>query len=146
MDRIKSRNLCLNHPDPNDFIPLAVDTTDRLYEDFIRLLFLYAHREASGFDNGESIGYVDFMWISISLDLSSRSSIPLPRFIRSCRPTTILVPSLVLVFAFFYSDENKHTHSFLFPLVFAFFCSDENKLSETFRTLPSLCVVFSFSS
>ena len=39
------RNLYLNHPDPIVFIPLAVDTTGRLYEEFIRLLFLDAHRE-----------------------------------------------------------------------------------------------------
>ncbi len=48
--RIKTRhyrNLYLNHPDPIAFIPLGVDTTDRLYEEFIRLLFLHAHREAS---------------------------------------------------------------------------------------------------
>ena len=36
------------------------------------------------------------MRISIPLDLLSRSFIPLPRFIRSCRPTPVLVPSLVL--------------------------------------------------
>ena len=41
------RNLYLNHPDLNVFIPLVVDTTGRLYEEFIRLLFLHTHREAS---------------------------------------------------------------------------------------------------
>ena len=35
------------------------------------------------------------MRISIPLDLSSRPFIPLPRFIRSRRPTTLLAPSLV---------------------------------------------------
>jgi len=35
------------------------------------------------------------MRISIPLDCSSRSFIPLPRFIRSRRPTTLLAPSLV---------------------------------------------------
>ena len=34
------RNVYLNRPDPIAFIPLAVDTTGRLYDDFIRLLFL----------------------------------------------------------------------------------------------------------
>ena len=81
------RNLYLNHPDPIAFIPLAVDTTGRMYDEFIRLLFLHAHRETSvltnelpeesdqfrflrascfanlkgtvGFNNGESVGYVD---------------------------------------------------------------------------------------
>jgi hypothetical protein len=35
------------------------------------------------------------MRISIPLDLSSRPFIPLPRFIRSRRTTTLLAPSLV---------------------------------------------------
>ncbi len=39
---------------------------------------------------------VSTMRISIPLDLSSRSFIPLPRFIRSRRPTPLLAPSLVL--------------------------------------------------
>jgi hypothetical protein len=42
-------------PDPesrtNSFMPVAVDTTGRIYEDFSRLLFLHAHREASALDN-----------------------------------------------------------------------------------------------
>ena len=41
----------MNHPDPNVFIPLVVDTTGRLYEEFIRLLFLHTHREVSDLDN-----------------------------------------------------------------------------------------------
>ena len=45
------RNVYLNHSDPIAFILLAVDTTGRLYDDFIRLLFLHAHREASVLDN-----------------------------------------------------------------------------------------------
>ncbi len=39
---------------------------------------------------------VSVMRISIPLDLSCRSCIPLPRFIRSRRPTPFLTPSLVL--------------------------------------------------
>ena len=45
------RNLYSNRPDPIDFIPLTVDTTGRLYDDFIRLLLLHVHREASDLDN-----------------------------------------------------------------------------------------------
>ena len=41
----------MNHPDPIDFIPLASDTTRRLYDDFIRLLFLNGHRETSALAN-----------------------------------------------------------------------------------------------
>ena len=110
------RTVYLNHPDPIAFIPLGVDTTGRLYDEFIRLLFFHDHRETSALTNelSEESGQFRFlrascfanlkgtvglimtkasdMWISISLDLSSRSSIPFPRFIRSRRPT----PSLVL--------------------------------------------------
>ena len=121
--RIKIRhyhNLYLNRPDPNDFIPMAVDTTGSLYDDFVRLFFLYSHREGSVLANelpeesdqfrflrascfANLKGAVDLimtkasaMWISIPLDLSSRTSIPFPRFIRSCHLTPFLVPSLVL--------------------------------------------------
>ncbi len=45
------RNLYLNRPDPIVFIPLTVDTSGRLYEEFICLLFLYSHREGSGLNN-----------------------------------------------------------------------------------------------
>ena len=45
------RNLYLNRPDPIAFIPLTVDTTGRLYDDFVRLLFLNDHREESGLTN-----------------------------------------------------------------------------------------------
>ena len=111
------RNLYLNHPDPIVFIPLAVDTTGRMYDEFIRLLFLHAHREPSTWDNefseesdkfrflhtscfanlkgvvGLIMAKASAMRISIPLDLSSRSFIPLPCFIRSCRPTPFLAPS-----------------------------------------------------
>ena len=91
-----------------------------MYDEFIRLLFLHAHREASALANelpqesdqflflhtscfanlkgvvGLIMTKASAMWISIPLDLSSRSCVPLPRFIRSCRPIPLLVPSLVL--------------------------------------------------
>jgi hypothetical protein len=86
---------------------------------FSRLLFLQANREASALANeipeesGQfrflratslsnikgSVGLIltktSVMRISIPLDLSSRLFIPLPRFIRSRLPTTLLAPSLV---------------------------------------------------
>ncbi len=37
----------LNHPNPIEFIPLSVDTTGRMYDEFIRLLFFHTHRETS---------------------------------------------------------------------------------------------------
>ena len=42
--------------------------------------------------------------ISIPLDLSSRSFIPLPCFVRSRRPTPLLAPSLVLFPPFFFLE------------------------------------------
>ena len=99
MTRIKKghyHTVYLNHPDPMPFIPLVVDTTGRLYDDFIRFLFLYAHREASSLTNelleesdqfrflrascfanlkgtvGLIMEKVSTMRISILLDLSSR--------------------------------------------------------------------------
>jgi hypothetical protein len=107
------RNLYLNRPDPIAFIPLVVDTTGRMYDEFIRLLFLHAHREASALANelpeesdqfrflltscfvnlkgtvGLIMAKASAMRISIPLDLSSRSCVPLPCFIRSCRVTTL---------------------------------------------------------
>jgi hypothetical protein len=80
---------------------VPVDTTGRIYEDFSRLLFLYAHREVSVLVNEipeeseqfrflraacfanikGSVGLIltkaSVIRISIPLDLSSRSFIPL---------------------------------------------------------------------
>ena len=122
--RIKIRhyhNLYLNRPDPIVFIPLGVDTTGRLYDDFVMLFFLHSHHEASDLPNelleeseqfrflrascfanlkgtgGLIIPKASVMYVGIPLDLSSRSFIPLPRFIRSRRPTPLLDPFLVLL-------------------------------------------------
>jgi hypothetical protein len=97
---------------------MTVDT-GHICHDFLRLLFLHDHREASALANDipEESGQFRFlpaaclaniegsvglilvkvsdMRISIPLDLSSRSFIPLPSFIRSRRPTTLLARSLV---------------------------------------------------
>jgi hypothetical protein len=104
------------------FMPVAVDTSGRVYDDFNRLLFLDVHREVSALSNEfpeesdqfrfllatclgnprrkGSVGLIltkeSDMRISIPLDLSSRYFIPLPRFIRSRRPIPLLAPSLVL--------------------------------------------------
>ena len=81
--------------------------------------FLHAHREASALANelpeesdqfrflhdscftnlkgvvGLIMAKASAIRISIPLDLSSRSCVPLPRLIRLCRPTPLLAPSLV---------------------------------------------------
>jgi hypothetical protein len=41
------RNIYLNRPDPITFLSLGVDTSGRLYDDFIPLMFLDTHREVS---------------------------------------------------------------------------------------------------
>ena len=113
------RQLYINRPDPIAFMPVAVDTSGRVYDDFSRLLFLHTHREASALSNelpeesdqfrflraacfanikgsvGLILAKASDMRISIPLDLSSRSFIPLPCFMRSRRATPLLVPSLV---------------------------------------------------
>jgi hypothetical protein len=100
-------------------MPVAVDTAGRIYEDFSRLLFLHAHRDASALTNelpeeseqfrflraacfanikgsvGLILAKASAMRISIPLDLSSRSFIQLPCFMRSRRVTPLLAPSLV---------------------------------------------------
>jgi hypothetical protein len=112
------RQLYINRPEPIAFIPVVVDTADRIYEDFSRLLFLHAHREVSTLTNelpeesdqfrflhavffpniqgsvGLILAKASTMRISIPLDLSSRPFIPLPRFIRSRRVTPLRAPSL----------------------------------------------------
>jgi hypothetical protein len=90
-------------------------------EDFSRLFFLHAHREGSIL-SGElpeeseqfrflrasrlanlkgSVGLIldksSTMWVTISVDLSTRSSIPLPRFLNSRRVPPLLNQSLVLI-------------------------------------------------
>ncbi len=113
------RQLYLNRPDPIAFLPVVVDTTGRVYDDFSRLLFLHSHPETSTLSNeipeesGQfrflraalypnikgSVGLIlaksSTMRISIPLDLSSRPFIPLSRFICRRRPLPLLTSSLV---------------------------------------------------
>jgi hypothetical protein len=120
--KIKIIHYCqvyLNRPDPIAFMPVTVDTSGHIYNDFSLLLFLQAHREVSALSNelpeesgqfrflhstclfnlkgsvGLILETVSAMRISIPLDLSSRSFIPLPCFFRSRSRTRPLVPSLV---------------------------------------------------
>ena len=48
--RLTIRKYCqlyADRPDPIVFLPVAVSTSGQVYDDFVRLLFLHAHREAS---------------------------------------------------------------------------------------------------
>ncbi len=111
--------LYIDRPDPITFISLPVDTSDHIYDDFLRLLFLHVHREVSALPNDipeesrhfcflhtaclsnikGSVGLIlakaSTMRISIPLDLSSRPFIPPSRFIHSRWSTTLLAPSLI---------------------------------------------------
>ncbi len=113
------RQVYIDRPEPIAFLPVAVDTSGRVYHDFSRLLFLHANRQASALANeipkesdqfrflraacyanimgsvGLILAKASAMRISIPLDLSSRPFIPLPRFIRSRRPLPLIAPSLV---------------------------------------------------
>ena len=113
------RQLYINRPEPIAFMPVGVDTTGRIYEDFSRLLFLHAHREVSALANeipeeseqfrflraasfanikgsvGLILAKTSDIRISIPFDMSSRPFIPLPCFMRSRRVTPLLAPSLV---------------------------------------------------
>ena len=57
------RQLYLDRPEPIAFMPVAVDTSGRIYDDFLRLLFLHAHREtlALGNDIPEESGHFRFL-------------------------------------------------------------------------------------
>ena len=103
---IHYRQLYIDRPDPITFMSVTVETSVRIYDDFLRLLFLHAHREESPMTNEFPEESDQFRLLraaclanlkgSVPLDLSSRSFIPLSRFIRSRRPTPILASSLIL--------------------------------------------------
>jgi hypothetical protein len=108
---LRYRQIYLNRPDPIVFIPVSVDTSGHIYDDFSRLLFWHSHREPSVLANElpegsdqcrflrsaclnnleESVGLIlakaSLMRISIPFDFSSRSF---------RRPIPLLTPSLVL--------------------------------------------------
>jgi hypothetical protein len=116
------RQIYADRPDPIVFLPVAVSTSGRVCEDFTRLLFLHAHREASILagelpEESEqfrflrasrlanlkgSVGLIltkgsTTVWVTIPIDLSTRSFIPLPRFFNSRRVSPLLNQSLVLI-------------------------------------------------
>jgi hypothetical protein len=116
-------NGALTHRVPSTivFLPITLSTSGRVYEDFARLLFLHAHREASILagelpEESEqfrflrasrlanlkgSVGLIlakaSAMRVTIPIDLSTRPFIPLPRFLNSRRVPPLLNQSLVLI-------------------------------------------------
>jgi hypothetical protein len=109
-------SICLNHPDPISFIPLAVDTSVRLYDDVIQrvvsfsctlivrhlLWIMNCRRNRFRFLRLKgSVGLIltktSTVRISIPLDLSSRSFIPCHCCVSSVLVSPpLLTPSLVL--------------------------------------------------
>ena len=94
-------------------------TSGRVYDDFVRLLFLHLLRDTSILvgklpEESEQFRFfrvsrlvnikdsvrlilveVSLMRVTIPIDLSTRSFIPLPRFFNSRRPTPLLTPPLI---------------------------------------------------
>ena len=60
---IHYHQLYIDRPDHIAFMPVAVDTSGRIYDDFLRLLFLHTHREASAVTNDipEESGHFRFL-------------------------------------------------------------------------------------
>jgi hypothetical protein len=108
-------------PEPVVFMTVTTSTSGRMNEEFLRLMFLHVHRDTSAlagelpeesaqfrFNRAaclvnvkDSIGLmlskVSTMRVTIPLDLSTRSFIPLPRFILTRTTTPLLTPSIVLL-------------------------------------------------
>jgi hypothetical protein len=63
---IHYHQLYIDRPEPIVFKPVAVDTSGRIYDDFLRLLFLHAHRAASALANDRGIRPLSFssLWVS----------------------------------------------------------------------------------
>ncbi len=87
------RQLYINRPDPIVFLPVVVDTTGRLYNDFSRLLFLHTHRKSSALVVANEIPEESDQFRF--LHLSSRSFMSPPWFTRRRHPLPLSVPSLV---------------------------------------------------
>ncbi len=64
--------LYIDRPDPIAFMSVAVDTSGRIYDDFLRLLFLHAHREASASVNDIPEESVTFVFFALRVYLISR--------------------------------------------------------------------------
>ena len=90
--------LYINRPDPIVFLPAAVDTTGRLYDDFSRLLFPHAHREASSLPNEIPEESDQFRFLRADCYVNIKGSVG---------SIDIFYP---LTFTLFYSDVNKRTY------------------------------------
>ncbi len=123
-DRLKIRHyrqIYTDRSDPIVFLSITVSTSGHVYEDFPHLLFLHTHCEVSILAGElpeeseqfrffrpsrltnlkDSVGLIlvktSAMWVTIPIDLSTWSFIPLPRFFNSRRVSPLLNQSLVLI-------------------------------------------------
>jgi hypothetical protein len=55
----------IDRPGPIAFMPVAVDVSGRIYDDFLRLIFLHPHRESSGLANDISEESVTFVFFTL---------------------------------------------------------------------------------
>jgi hypothetical protein len=83
------RQLYINRPGTITFLPVVVDTTDHIYEDFSRLLFWSLNREGSslGKEIPESTESDQFRFLRVTSYPNIKGSV-----------TTLLTPSLVFSF------------------------------------------------
>jgi hypothetical protein len=57
---IHYHQLYIDRPEPIAFMPVAVDTSGHVYDDFLRLRFLHPHREVSTLTNCIPVTFVFF--------------------------------------------------------------------------------------
>ncbi len=86
--------LYLNRPDPIAFLPVTVDTSDRVYDDFSRLLFLHAHREASVLTNELPEVSDQFLFLRAACLANLKGSMGLIQVWRKLRPWGFLYRSI----------------------------------------------------
>ncbi len=75
--------LYINRSDPIAFMPLSVDTSDRIYDDFSRLLFLHANREASAVTNEIPEESDQFCCLRVACYTNIKGSVGLKRKLRT---------------------------------------------------------------
>ena len=116
------RNVYLNHPDPISFIPLSVDTTGRMYDEFIRLLLLDVHREVSALPNELTEESDQFCFLRASCFVNLKGVVGLI-MVKVSDITVDFHPLGPFLSVFhstssFHSFVSSHTASSFFPLPF----------------------------
>ena len=77
---IHYRQLYIDRPEPIIFMPVAVNTSGRVYDDFLRLIFLHTHRETSVLSNDipEESGHFRFLHGTCLVNIKSSRPFSLP--------------------------------------------------------------------